>query len=154
MNKLRKGFTLAELMAVIVIIGILAGIALGSYQKAIERSRFSEGLSGAHALAAGADTYYYDNQFNAPTKMSQFGVSLANPTHTTDLSIETKNFKYTYDKTNKFITAKRLDSASEYTIKVYTEMAGGVHPDECNGNADFCKSMGYTSCSGTICKKP
>lgn len=155
MKKLTKGFTLAELMAVVVIIGILAGIALGSYQKAIERSRFSEGLSGAHALAAAIDTAYYDNNFNAskvPTDMRKLSVSLSNTISSTSSKITTKDFTYTYSSANKTISATRTDNS--YMIVVYAELAGGVRPDECKNNAEFCKSMGYTSCSGSTCKKP
>lgn len=42
MNQSQKGFTLMELMITIVIIGILAAIAIPSYQKYTAKSHFSE----------------------------------------------------------------------------------------------------------------
>lgn len=47
----QKGFSLIELMIVIAIIGILASIAVPSYQNYIFRSRTSELISTANALA-------------------------------------------------------------------------------------------------------
>ena len=38
---MKKGFTLAELMAVVVILAIIASIGLGGYKRTVERAKYA-----------------------------------------------------------------------------------------------------------------
>lgn len=67
LGKSQLGFTLLELMAVVVIIGILSAVAVPSFQRFIIKSRESEAPTNLSAIARGARTYYNDEHLNKAT---------------------------------------------------------------------------------------
>ncbi len=60
-TKKMKGFTLLELIMVIVIIGILAAVALPSYVKGLEKMRQREALHWLGAVRQSFLRYYQEN---------------------------------------------------------------------------------------------
>jgi len=76
MNRLQQGFTLIELMIVVAIIGILAAVAIPSYQDYTARAQVSEGMSLTSALKTPLAEWYADNG-SFPTGPAQISETLS-----------------------------------------------------------------------------
>lgn len=61
MNK-QRGFTLVELMIVVVIIGILASVAIPSYSNYVRRGKIAEASTNLAGLRVNMEQYYQDNR--------------------------------------------------------------------------------------------
>jgi len=68
-----KGFTLVEIMIVVVIIGLLAAMAIPAFQKVRQNSQDKAVLNNARQLSAGADQYYLENGVSTVTLSDLLG---------------------------------------------------------------------------------
>ncbi|SDS04452.1 prepilin-type N-terminal cleavage/methylation domain-containing protein [Opitutus sp. GAS368] len=60
-NKHTQGFTLVEIMIVVVIIGLLAAMAIPAFQKVRQSSQDKAVLNNARQLSAAADQFFLEN---------------------------------------------------------------------------------------------
>jgi type IV pilus assembly protein PilA len=68
-----RGFTLVEIMIVVVIIGLLAAMAIPAFQKVRQSSQDKAVLNNARQLAAAADQYFLENGVSSVTRGSLVG---------------------------------------------------------------------------------
>jgi type IV pilus assembly protein PilA len=76
MKKIQQGFTLIELMIVVAIIGILAAVAIPSYQDYTARAQVTEAMS----LTSGTKTAlaeWYSDQGNYPASLASMSSTTA-----------------------------------------------------------------------------
>ncbi len=57
-NRSQKGFTLIELMIVVAIIGVLAGLALPAYSNYTKKAKFAEVVTAGSAVKSSIDLCY------------------------------------------------------------------------------------------------
>lgn len=60
--KMQKGFTLVELMIVVVIVGILASIGIPAYSSYVLRGKLTEAFTELAGLRVHLEQYYQDNR--------------------------------------------------------------------------------------------
>ncbi len=73
MNKQNRGFTLVEIMIVVVIIGLLASMAIPAFQKVRTNSQDKAVLNNARQLSAASDQYYLENGVSTVTLSDLIG---------------------------------------------------------------------------------
>lgn len=62
MRQQQTGFTLIELMIVVAIIAILAGIAIPSYQDYVTRAKITQAVSGLSEMRVKMERHFQDNR--------------------------------------------------------------------------------------------
>lgn len=59
----RKGFTLVEVLIVVIIIGILAAIGVPQFANSIEKAKGGEARAGLGHIQTGEKVYFAENEF-------------------------------------------------------------------------------------------
>ncbi len=152
-KKRKKGFTLIEILVVIVILGILAGIAVPTYNKLIRKSRVSDGLHGLDMLAGAQEKYFIEHgtysqnlvALNPPFKEYREQIPGAPFTN-----IITTNF--TYDKPAQqhcILAISNIENSSYTLVKNYkSKEKVGCWGADCDDISDY---VGIINDYGAVC---
>ena len=128
-----KGFTLLELLVVVVIVGILASVALPQYHKAVERSRAAEAMAIGKTIIESQNRFLTAYPGQEPSSKGDLDIILSDGTWTSNSVYETDNFTYTLSGSG--VTIERANGA--FTITMNNMEHGGTNT--CSG--EICKSM-------------
>jgi prepilin-type N-terminal cleavage/methylation domain-containing protein len=63
----RKGFTLVEVLIVVIIIGILASIGIPQFAASIEKAKGGEARAGLGHIQTGEKVYFAENEYYTST---------------------------------------------------------------------------------------
>ena len=156
-KKLKKGFTLIEMLVVVLIIGILAAIALPQYENAVEKSKASEALIILKSLQQQQALCYLekgegncecesgcgedDNLFTYANILS----GDSDPDCDIVCGPATKDFSYEID--SAYFYAERKPVYTKYTIETTaSEMYPYQNMFVCFNASDenYCKMIGFT----------
>lgn len=100
-GKRKKGFTLLEILVVVMILGILTSIALPNYRRSVERTRVAEAQTMLRAIYDSCERFAWENQYdNCGAAVSAGKVSFsklditAKGTFSGATKLITSNFEY------------------------------------------------------------
>lgn len=79
MKKNKLGFTLLEIMVVIIIVGILAALGLGKYRKSIEKGIANEAYTTINVIRALEEDFFIENN-NYTADTTANGLNFTMPT--------------------------------------------------------------------------
>ena len=112
-----KGFTLIELMIVVVVIAILTAVALPAYTNYVTRGKLAEAVSTLSDARVKMEQYFQDNRTYAPTAV----LALNGCVSTVPIPAATTNFTYSCSNlspTTYTITATGIGSVSAYSYTI------------------------------------
>ncbi|MCM8825077.1 MAG: prepilin-type N-terminal cleavage/methylation domain-containing protein, partial [Candidatus Omnitrophica bacterium] len=116
----KKGFTLVELMVVVIIVGILASVAVPIYRANIKKAMASEGAALLGSVLTAQRIYYAENNTYTTTK-ANLGVDTIGNKYFTDYTVNSAD-------ANGFTASTTGTGAADgvTVTMIYTNAAGAT----------------------------
>lgn len=112
MIKNKSGFTLVELLAVVLIIAILTSAALPQYRRSVQRAEAMEALTNLKTIFESAKRYRSANS-EAPRKLTGLDVSFFDADTPNASTFNIGSYHYSFNSDS--ISACRLSGTGSYT---------------------------------------
>ena len=122
-----KGFTLLELLVVILIVGVLAGIALPQYQLAKEKVIMTEGINLAKQIISSSERYYLLHNVYA-NKMEDLDIEFIG-SKTLDERIITNHFIISPfgTESRELVVIQRIPRATRYYLSILKQTPNRIN---------------------------
>lgn len=136
---MKKGFTLVELLIVMVVVAVMVTLAVPKYKVAMEKGRSLEGLHNAAAISDALNAFYIQDGNTYHSNRLQSAVDAAGTT-------QSKHFVCSTSATSSTATVlcKRMSGSNiVYTIG-FTNTSGEINSRICSGHDKYCKALGAT----------
>lgn len=146
-QQITGGFSLIELLVVVLIIGILAAVALPQYQLTVEKARAAQAAVMVNAIAKAQESYFLANNKYAETLE--------------ELDIDIPGEPFTY-----YGTSRKKHGLFDFTAKCTSEWEGCIAASDRWIDAEKVGESGQIQyflirfsqdpnvyCSGSICRK-
>ncbi len=154
---MKKGFTLVEILVVVLIIGILSSVALPNYKRSIEKTRATEAMSTVKAVNDGVYAYAAERN-KCPETFKKILISVPGELDSSGTIVTSKYFEYYLNAAGNApipgtecggVVAQRI--GGEYALwNPYATMESGKRTMACTASSKagigVCKSLGiYTT---------
>ncbi len=150
---MQKGFTLAELLIVVFIIGILSVIALPQYNRSVERAKTAEALSNGRVMLDSMNRAVMLQPNIPPNAKGMLDVKIGGGKWTSDSTYRTRDFEYDITDGNYLLITRLVEGGGEvYRVYMYTRFnPANENRRECQWSTELgqfaCKlfgEQGYT----------
>ncbi|QCT95000.1 type II secretion system protein [Caminibacter mediatlanticus TB-2] len=143
---MKKSFTLLELIFVIVVIGILAGVALPRLFTGISDATLSKAKTQIATIRAGISSAYSKNIMSGdsdkcPELEGSDNTKLFENVLVTPIIPNQSDINWTLESNNTTETKYKLRINNEQTTFTYEKNASKNCPFTCNSSDDLCKKL-------------